>query len=126
MSAMQEARQLYPGPQGQPAVLTGDLIKAKLRLDDETYHRLSVVLLDQGWFLGSGGGDPDGAWDREVPASILRLNGVTTVEGYVQALAIHRFGPALVEPPAVEPRQSPFGVYLALVEEAQRSRPATS
>lgn len=109
MSAMQEARQLYPGPQGQPAVLTGDLIKAKLRLDDETYHRLSVVLLDQGWFLGSGGGDPDGAWDREVPASILRLNGVTTVEGYVQALAIHRFGPALVEPPAVEPRQSPLG-----------------
>ena len=109
LSAMQPARQLYPGAHGQPAILTGNLIRTKLQLDDESYQRLSVVLLDQGWFLGGGGGDPNGAWHREVPASILRLDGVTTVEGYVDALATHRFGPALVQAPEVAPRQSLFG-----------------
>lgn len=110
LSAMQEARQLYPGAHGQPAILTGELIRTKLKLDDRSYQRLSVVLLDQGWFLGSGGGDPNGAWHREVPASILRLDGVTTVESYVEALATHRFGPALVKAPEVAPRQSLFGL----------------
>lgn len=108
LSAMQEARQLYPGAGGQPAILTGELIRTKLQLDDRTYQRLSVVLLDQGWFLGSGGGDPNGGWHRQVPASILRRDGVTTVEGFVAALATHRFGPALVKPPEVAPRQSLF------------------
>lgn len=111
--AMQEARRLYPGAEGRPAILTGALIKSKLGLDDETYRRLSVVLLDQGWFLGGGSGDPDGNWTRAVPASILRLEGVTTIGGYVEALATHRFGPALVETQEGPPRQALIGVLRA-------------
>jgi hypothetical protein len=96
VQAMRLAVTLYPGDGAERPTLRGSYLKEQLDLDETSYRRLSKIVCDEGWFF-AGGGEADGDWYRYVRAEILRIRDIQDVDGYLDELARHRFGPAEVE-----------------------------
>jgi hypothetical protein len=82
---------------GRSALLTGIAVRQRLGLVDLRYRRVSTLIFDEPWFLGSGSGAVDQDWTREIRVEVLLLQDVTDVAGYLDAAARYRFGPPEVE-----------------------------
>ena len=100
VTALRLARTHYPAKSGQEPTVHGHDIKSALELDDLAYRKLSTLFFNEGWFFKGGSGDVEDDWERKIAASILRMDGVETIEDYLDAVAEHRFGPAYVAAPA--------------------------
>lgn len=104
--AMQVALIRYPGKGGTPPVIRGSEIQAQLELDEATFKKVLTLLESEPWFFGNGGTDGAGDWYRDIRAEILCLRGVSDIQGYLDAVARYRFGPAEIEiasPPRTRP-----------------------
>jgi predicted nucleotide-binding protein len=93
VSAMRLAVDCYRGSDEDPPQLHGRVLRADLATDDVSYRGLSTLVMDEGWFFEGGSGAPNDDWSRAIRVEVLRLRDVTTVDGYLDAVARYRFGP---------------------------------
>jgi hypothetical protein len=99
VAAIRVALDFYPGAEGSRPRLTGSAVRAALELDDRTYHKVSVLILAEGWFFGGGSGSEDQEWERRIRVEILLLKAAVDISSYLAVVAEYRFGPPTQERP---------------------------
>lgn len=75
------AAKLYVEEPGKPQLRSRQLAEL-LALDSRRAAEISELLLNERWMFGSGGGDHDGEWWRELHSSCRYLIGVTSPADY--------------------------------------------
>jgi hypothetical protein len=109
VAAMRVALDFYPGPEGSRPKLTGSAVRAAVKLDDRTYHKVSLLILEEGWFFGGGSGSQDQEWERWIRVEILLLKDAVDISGYLAVLAEYRFGAPTQERESGNPKQLVVG-----------------
>jgi hypothetical protein len=91
------ARLLSDDP--QPRLDSADLVEW-LDMDPVLARQVSEVIFNEGWIFGSGSGNADGEWTREITEHTRFVIGVETMDDYLRAEAErHQPPPRMAVPP---------------------------
>lgn len=82
----------YRGVEEQPRITDEDL-RTELGMDDELAKRVGGLVFGEGWPFGSGGGEADGSWYRDVPIELRHLIAAGDIDDFLAVQAKLRYGP---------------------------------